>query len=87
MIHKFNSTVCAVALVCGMLFSACSGNKQEGQDQKEADKMTEMKADKPAEASSSEVKVFENVDPLVKTQINGFLTEYFARMPSLVSNN
>ena len=86
--YKFNSTMYAVALAGGMLFSACSGNKQEGQDhQKEADEMTEMKADKPAEVSSSEVKVFENVDPLVKTQINGFLTEYFALNKSLIEDN
>ena len=88
MIHKFNSTVCAVALASGMLFSACSGNKHEGHNQdKEADKMTEMKPDKATEVSPSEVKVFENVDPSVKTQINGFLTDYFALNKSLIEDN
>ena len=86
MTHKFTSTVCAVALASGMLFSSCSGKKHEGHDQ-EADKMTEMKPDKAAEVSPSEVKVFENVDPSVKTQINGFLTYYFALNKSLIEDN
>ena len=88
MTHKINSTVCAVALASGILFSACSGNKHEGHDQeKEADKMTEMKSDKPADVMISEIRVFENVDVSVKTQINGFLTDYFALSKSLIEDN
>ena len=88
MTHKINSTVCAIALASGILFSACSGNKHEGHDQKkEADKMTEMKSDKPADVMISEIRVFENVDVSVKTQINGFLTDYFALNKSLIEDN
>ena len=88
MTHKFNLTVCAVALATSMLFSDCSGNKHEGHDQeKEADKVTQMKSDESTEVMTLEVKAFENVDPSVKNQISGFLTDYFSLNKSLIEDS
>ncbi len=88
MIPKFHPTTYALALVSTILLSACSGSKHENHDeQKDTEKMSEMKADVPATVTATEVKAFDNVDPSVKTQINGFLTDYFALNQSLIEDN
>ncbi len=84
--YKFNSMIYAAALVGGMLISSCSGNKHEGHEQAD-EKTPEVKADQPVSNLSSEVKVFENVDSSVKTQIKGFLPDYFALNKSLIEDN
>jgi len=68
------SLVTALAMI--FLLSECSTKKQEEQKE-EGDKM-EMPDAKPAEQKATEVKLFENVDPSVKIQLNGFLKDYFA---------
>src|SRR5258708_33018488 len=47
----------------------------------------EMPGTKPAEQTATEVKLFENVDPSVKIQLNGFLKDYFALNQSLIEDN
>jgi Cu(I)/Ag(I) efflux system membrane fusion protein len=73
----------AMAMI--LLLSECSTKKQEAQKE-EGDKM-EMPDTKPAEQKATEVKVFENVDASVKTQLNGFLKDYFALNQSLIEDN
>ena len=83
MSYKFNSTLYAAAVVSGLLFSACSGNKPD----KEENKTTDVKSGEPATASATGVKTFDNVDPSVKAQINGFLSDYFALNQTLIEDN
>ncbi len=74
--------VCALSLSLIVIVAGCSGNNKEmseGHDQ-----MEEVKAEPTA---ITEVKAFENVDPSVKTQINGFLADYFFLNQSLIEDN
>ena len=76
-----------VSTVVFVIFLAsCSGGKKE---HVHAAVESNDKADKPqAEGSSAvEIKVFENVDASVKTQINGFLADYFVLNQSLIEDN
>lgn len=70
----------ALSFVVGV--AACSGNKKEASDHAQQE---QAKAEVPA--SPVEVKVFENVDPGVKSQLNRFLTGYFAMNQALIEDN
>src|SRR5258706_7096218 len=72
------------AMVLVLLLFACS-SKKEGKKE-EAGKM-EMADTNPAELAPSPVKVFGNVDPSVRTQLNGFLQDYFAINQALIEDN
>ena len=75
------------AVFVGVLFlSACSGKKQEANQEKEADKMIAMKAAAPAK-TDTEVMIFEQVDVSVKAQLSGFLVDYFALNKALIEDN
>lgn len=67
------------------LLAACSGDKKQAVENQEEDKPA--KEEKSATSSGDEIKVFENVDPSVKTQINGFLADYFAFNQALIEDN
>ncbi len=70
-----------LAVVLVVMMAACSGNKKETESK-------DVPAEKaPAATSQAATKVFENVDPSVKSQINGFLTDYFALNKSLIEDN
>jgi len=73
----------SAAIVMVLLLSACSSRKQE---KKEEAKM-EMADSKPVEQTPAQIKIFENVDPLVKAQIKGFLSDYFSINQSLIEDN
>ena len=88
MICKFNSQTLGVAVATALLFSACSGNKHEAHDKEtKSDSMTQMKFDTASKVAITEIKVFETVDPSVKTQLNGFITDYFALNKALIEDN
>ncbi|SRR5260221_4317099 len=75
----------STAMVLLLLLSACSSKKQ-GDKKEEADKM-EMADTKSVEQTPTPIKVFENVDAKVKTQIRGFLQDYFSINQSLIEDN
>ena len=88
MITKFNSQVVGVAVVTALLFSACSGNKHEANDKEtKSDSMAQLKSGAAMRAETTEIKVFEAVDPAVKTQLNGYLSDYFALNKALIEDN
>jgi len=68
-----------------VLIAACSGNKTETAESHEGH--DQSKAAEPTTAAATEIKSFENVDPTVKTQLNGFLTDYFAFNQALIEDN
>jgi hypothetical protein len=81
---KINHAIpAALTIIIVVFLSACSGHKKEtheGHDQEEQTKSEDATA-------TPEVKVFENVDATVKTQINSFLTDYFALNQALIEDN
>ena len=84
--HTLNLHVLSFALASSLLISACTGNKQESTgNENEVHHMEEMKSD--SSTQSVAVKVFENVDASVKTQLNGFLSDYFALNKALIEDN
>jgi ABC-type oligopeptide transport system substrate-binding subunit len=82
---KQNAKLTAISTVTLLVLSlfACSQKKQDDKKD-ETDKM-EMADAKPVEPV--QMKSFENVDPGVKTQINGFLKDYFAINQALIEDN
>ncbi|CAN5372384.1 DUF3347 domain-containing protein [soil metagenome] len=76
------ATILGVVLVS--FLAACSGNKKEADDHGGHSSTAQTKA---PEVTVSEAKVFENVDPSVKSQINGFLTDYFVLNKALIEDN
>ena len=78
-----NVIVSALAFALVVIIAACSGNKKEMSQGD--DKMEE--ANVAAVPAANGVKPFENVDASVKTQINGFLKDYFALNQALIEDN
>ncbi len=79
-----NVFVSLMVLVFVALVAACSGNKKETSESHEGHDQME----KAVEATPAiDVKAFENVDASIKTQINGFLADYFALNQSLIEDN
>lgn len=74
-----------MTLAFAVLLAACSGGKKEHDH--EAMESDKADATKTEVMSASEIKTFVNVDASVKTQINGFLTDYFALNQSLIEDN
>lgn len=65
---------------------SCSGNKKDASESNEG--KDSMKVAEAGEMSArAEVKPFENVDVSVKSQINGFLVDYFDLNQSLIEDN
>lgn len=80
---NLKASIVVLALV--ILAAACTGNKKETTENHEGhDQMDHAKSE---EATSPEVKAFENVDASVKIQLNGFLTDYFALNQALIEDN
>lgn len=80
-----NVFVSLMVLVFVALVAACSGNKKETTENHEGhDQMDHANAEV---STPVEVKAFENVDASIKTQINGFLADYFALNQSLIEDN
>jgi Cu(I)/Ag(I) efflux system membrane fusion protein len=67
-----------------VLMTGCSGNKKEAAENHEDHDMMESSKDV---STTMDVKAFENVDGEVKSQINGFLSDYFALNQSLIEDN
>ncbi len=79
------SIVSLIALA--LLLGSCSGGKKEhDHDAMESSKKADT-TKAPVVMSTSEIKAFDNVDASVKTQLNGFLTDYFALNQSLIEDN
>jgi Protein of unknown function (DUF3347) len=73
------------ALVVVVFAAGCSGNKKEGTKNHEGhDQMDHAKTEA---TNPVEIKVFESVDVSVKTQLNGFLTDYFVLNQALIEDN
>ena len=83
--HTLNLHAVKFTLATSLFVAACSGGKQQSHDHEMGTK-TEMQADSTDEATS-EIKVFENVDASVKTQLSGFLSDYFALNKTLIEDN
>lgn len=64
------------------VIAACSGNKTESHEGHD-----EAKEAAPAKTTAVEIKQFENVDASVKSQLNGFLSDYFAFNQALIEDN
>ncbi len=79
---KPHSGISITILFSAVMLAACSGEKKESAESHEAETATAS-----AESAKMEVKVFENVDASVKSQINGFLTDYFALNQTLIEDN
>ena len=82
---KTHSRISIVVLFSAAMLAACSGQKNESAESHEEHKAETATA--PAEATTTEIKVFENVDASVKSQINGFLADYFALNQTLIEDN
>ncbi len=81
-----HATVRVLAFVLVVFLTACSGNKKEAAESHEGHDQAEQA--KGSDTSTPiEVKAFENVDASVKTQINGFLADYFALNQALIEDN
>jgi hypothetical protein len=74
----------AMGLAFVVLITSCGGKKTEtaAHDEHEHAAATETPA-----AGTAEIKVFENVDASVKTQINALLANYFAVNKALIEDN
>lgn len=66
--------------------AACSGGKNE-HDHSAMENSEKADTSKTEATAPVEIKVFENVDMSVKSQINGFLTDYFALNQALIEDN
>ncbi len=82
--QKVNLMSLGATIAIMLLLVECSTKKQE--EKREEGKKVEMTDTKP-EPTATEIKVFEKVDASVKTQINGFLRDYFALSQSLIEDN
>ncbi|HBK89859.1 MAG: DUF3347 domain-containing protein [Cyclobacteriaceae bacterium] len=71
-------------LVFAVLIAACSGNKKDATNQEAA---IEKEQPTVSQGTAREIKTFDNVDPSVKSQINGFLADYFVLNKSLIEDN
>ncbi len=72
----------AMSFALVVLIASCGGKKTETAEHDDHEHAAA--AETPA---ASEIKVFENVDASVKTQINGLLANYFAVNKSLIEDN
>ncbi len=73
------------AMVIGLTLFACSSKKQEGK--KEEPGKMEMVDTKAVGPAPDPIKVFENVDLLVRNRIKGFVSDYFAINQALIVDN
>jgi len=74
-----------LALALAVFVTACSGTKKETAENHEShDQMDHAKVEA---ITPAEIKIFENVDATVKTQLNGFLADYFALNQELIEDN
>jgi Cu(I)/Ag(I) efflux system membrane fusion protein len=82
---KIKNVFVGILTLSFVVFAACSGNKKEATENYEGhDQMDHAKADV---ITPDEVKAFENVDVSIKTQLSGFLTDYFALNQALIEDN
>ncbi|MBL7864512.1 MAG: DUF3347 domain-containing protein [Cyclobacteriaceae bacterium] len=70
-----------VSFLSAAILLACSGSKKEAHEGHDTAQ--------PAESATvaAEIKVFDNVDPSVKSQLTGFLSDYLAMNQSLIEDN
>jgi len=73
------------ALIIISLVAACSGNKTDTAENHEGH--DQAKEVVPAETATPEIKQFETVDASVKSQLNVFLSDYFAFNQALIEDN
>jgi Cu(I)/Ag(I) efflux system membrane fusion protein len=72
----------SLSLAFVALMVACSGNKSET-----AENHDKAKEETPAATATTDIKQFENVDASVKSQLNGFLSDYFDFNQALIEDN
>ena len=81
---KINQIIMRAVAVTFLFGKAgCSGSQKEAKDDHQGHDMDKAAAPE----TMAEVKAFENVDAAVKSQINGFLTDYFALNKALIEDN
>lgn len=76
----------AGTIVFALILAACSGGKKE-HDHNAMESSAKADTSKIDAVTGAEIRVFENVDMSVNTQINGFLTDYFSLNQSLIEDN
>ena len=82
---KTKNVFVSILALAFVVFAACSGNKKEAAENHEGhDQMDHAKAEV---ITPVEVKAFENVDASIKTQLSGFLIDYFALNQALIEDN
>jgi hypothetical protein len=82
---KTKNVFVSILTLASVVFAACSGNKKEASENHEGhDQMGHAKAEV---ITPVEVKAFENVDASIKTQLNGFLTDYFVLNQALIEDS
>ncbi len=82
---KTKSKVGILALFTAAILGACSGEKKESTEDHDAHHAEQ--AAKAEETANTDVKIFDGVDPAVKSQISGFLTDYFSLNQTLIEDN
>jgi len=82
--QKSNLSKQVMSLVMISLLVACAPKKAE--NSQDAGKI-EVPAEKPVEQTRMEIKVFENVDASVKSQINDILVKYLDVVKALAEDN
>ncbi|HRI79294.1 MAG TPA: DUF3347 domain-containing protein [Cyclobacteriaceae bacterium] len=81
---KTKRSISVIASLTFIVLLAACNKKEITENVESSDQAKEMKS--PA-SSVVEIKSFENVDPSVKAQINGFLSDYFAFNQALIEDN
>lgn len=82
---KTKSRITIAVLFSTVMLAACSGEKEKSAEDHQGHAAETVAA--PDESTKMEVKVFDNVDPSVKSQINGFITDYFVVNQALIEDN
>ncbi len=73
-----------LSLGLAILLANCSGNKKEASENADGNNQVEQTETAPR---AVKVNVFDNVDAGIKTQLNGFLSDYFALNETLIEDN
>lgn len=83
-INKSTFHVSHIALAVAIFLSACSGKKHDHDHANGKDTLTETAS---SNSSTTQVTVFENVDPSVSSQINAFYSDYSKMNDALIEDN
>lgn len=85
--NKSTFYVSNIALVMAIFLSACSGKKQDHDHHDQANEKDTLAEMPSSNSATTQVVVFENVDPSVSSQINGFYNDYAKMSDALIEDN